>query len=102
MESWYKVSLSEDDISNGKDLLLRDTFETLFAVNHAPADAALFTTNREGVAYPYFFSPGAARIASSLIARYGGVKCSPPAAADVMLLVGNAGLNAIPFANKRI
>jgi hypothetical protein len=83
-------------------VLLRETFETLFAVNHAPADAALFTANREDTSYGYFFSPGAARIASSLIARYGGVECAAPAVSDVTPLVGNPWLDAIPFAAKRI
>ena len=88
--AWYKVTLTDDDIRARKHLSLQDKFGALFLANKTPKDAAMFC-NRAGIGNHFYFSPGAARIANSLIAQYGGVECPTPKAADLSLLVGGSG-----------
>lgn len=88
--SWYMVSLTSADISTHKDVKMQEAFEALFMANRAPADAAMFGASTPGNPnVDFYFSPGGAALASSLIASYGGTSCSRPTV-PVSLLVGHA------------
>jgi hypothetical protein len=90
METWYKVSLSEKDISNGQGKKLQDAFEVLFMANGAPHDAAMFDYVSVGPPYDCFFTPGTARIAEILLSLFGAVECEKPMGHQVVLLVGHS------------
>lgn len=95
---WYKVTLSKADIRAGKIGSLQDGFEALFIALGGPGNAGMFGGLELG-GHKYYFSPGAARIAGALIARYAGVECVPPKRSEVAILVADAGrLDEIPFA----
>jgi hypothetical protein len=82
MESWCKVVTDDWDIE--------DHFRKLWLAHGGPRDAALFgplVARRN--AREFFFSPGAARIAASLIVQYSGVQCARPKAVGLALLVGD-------------
>ena len=49
----------------------------------------------------YFFSPGAARIAQSLIDAHGGVECAAPKRSDVEKLVSREDETLILFSIER-
>jgi hypothetical protein len=99
MASWYKVTLSDEDVLAGKRFSLQEAFEDLFMANGIPADAAIFTTSIVVSPQLFLFSPGAARIAKVLIEAYSGIECAAPMAAGLALLVGHRGSERIPFAS---
>jgi hypothetical protein len=88
MASWYKVTSADWDI--------QDEFASRWLASGGPKDAALFSVrNIKARNNDFYFSPGAARIAEDIIARYAGTECSRPVAsgssilATVSLLVGD-------------
>ena len=82
--------MSLNEVASGKHITLQNAFATLFMTNGGPRDAAMFTDIDVGENSYFYFSPEATRIASALIAKYGGVQCSPPTHFGKALLVGNA------------
>jgi hypothetical protein len=98
--TWYKVTLSPADISAGKPDELVDEFRLLFGSLGNPHGAGLFDGNGMHM-YEYYFSPGAARIAMSIINRYRGVECAAPLRSSVGESVVNSGDREILFAVER-
>ena len=94
--SWYKVTLSNEDIAAFKHMALQERFIELFVANGGPRDAGMFDSPEIGV-HEYYFSPGATRIALALIASYGGVECSSPAKSETHPLVIEGDAEQIPF-----
>jgi len=43
--SWYKVELSPEDISNGRYVVLQETFEDLFTASGSPIGATMVEGN---------------------------------------------------------
>ena len=88
---WYKVTMRAADCGmHGK--ATQDAFEALFEINGTPNSAALFTSHDEHFEdYCFYFSPGAAEIARSLVDAYSGVPCAAPIRDEhtPVLLVGN-------------
>jgi hypothetical protein len=79
MMSWYKVAMTSRDITARRDDHLEDTFKQVLTEARFPQDAALFSNDfPPGEDLIYFFSPGAVRIAESLISLYSGVPCEGP------------------------
>lgn len=71
---------------------MQDAFEALFRIHGAPSNAALFTSHDDRFEkYFFYFSPGAAEIARSLVEGYSGVPCSAPVRDEhtPVLLVGH-------------
>jgi hypothetical protein len=91
--SWYKITLPFAEAGiGGKAKELQTAFETLFKANHAPKNAAMFTSRDESFENcSYYFSPGTIAFAEALIRAYSGVTCEPPLAEEVNLLVGHDG-----------
>jgi hypothetical protein len=101
VDTWYKVTISKQEIIEGKHLSLLQEFHALQMANHATKDAAMFTNPGHDFPRYYFFSPGAVRIAQKLINTYGGVSCNAPLATDVNLTSGDTlQLKNIPFATS--
>jgi hypothetical protein len=96
---WFKVTLSDEDIAALKNSALQDEFDQIFTAFASPMDAAMFCAPEAWI-HDYYFSPGAAMIAMSLIDRYGGAKCPPPTKSAVRLLVGHTGSEAISFSTQ--
>ena len=86
--SWYKVSLTSQEIIAGKGIRLQDQFLAVFMANGLPKDAAMFCS-RSPHENDYYFTPEASRIGSKLIASYGGTGCPQPAGTSLALLVAN-------------
>jgi hypothetical protein len=78
METWYKVSLSEQDISEGRGIALQEQFTALFIATGAPKDAAMFDNTSISPPYICFFTPGAFRLAELLLRGYGVTECKQP------------------------
>jgi len=80
MPSWYKVTLPVKAAGVvGEIMRLQNAFHDIFVRSTSGKDVALFTSHSDDFTEHFFyFSPGAAAIASALIAKYGGVPCSPP------------------------
>jgi hypothetical protein len=101
MNTWYKVTLSKQDIIEGKHISLVLESHRLYMANRAPKDFAVFTNDWHDFPIEYFFSPEAALISTKLIASYGGVECAAPLASDVLRSVGDMRhLDKIPFATS--
>jgi hypothetical protein len=91
---WYVVTLPAADCGmHGKAKTMQDAFEALFDIHGAPNNAALFTSHDEHFQkYYFYFSPGAAEIARSLVEAYSGVACAAPIRDEhtPVLLVGHS------------
>jgi hypothetical protein len=74
-EQWYKVTIPAAE-RNTRGKILQNDFDTLFAINGRPKDAALFRYP-EGVSdtHSFYFSPGAVAIARGLIQHFSGEPC---------------------------
>jgi hypothetical protein len=94
---WYKITLSHEDIAALKHMALQESFANIVVVHGAPRDAAMFSDTAIGV-HEYYFSPGATKIATALLAGYSAVACVAPTRSSLHLLVGHDGAEAIPFA----
>lgn len=84
--SWYKVKMSVDDVTSNKHAQLQEAFEACFYATLSPRDAALFHSTSIHQDLTLYFSPGAVRVAQSLIARYGGIPCEAPPASTGLLV----------------
>jgi hypothetical protein len=90
--SWYKVTLPLKDCGiNGRGRELQDAFMAIFMTYAGPLDAAMFSERSEDFEEVFFyFSPGAARIATTLIESYKAVPCPAPLRENVALAAGDA------------
>jgi hypothetical protein len=88
--TWFRVSLPAAEYQT-KGKILQNDFESLFELNGAPNDAALFAA-KDFDHYFFYFSPGAVAIARGLIQHFGGVPFLPPSEDKYtpFLLVGHA------------
>src|SRR5262245_28702507 len=110
---WIKISLSRDDVAEGKLGEIQDAFAALFMSAGGPVDAAMFSRSRLVgmlIADPRFdpaeaadtdvdeeptradyqtlyFSPAAVQLARNLISHHGGRPCNQPG--RCALLVGH-------------
>lgn len=98
--TWYRVTLSDEDISAMRQFELQNAFAVIFADHDAPKDAGMFEGKGLG-SHDYYFSPGAVTIAILLINHYGGVQCSAPPRSSVVESVTNSGAIDIPFGPER-
>jgi hypothetical protein len=98
MESWYKATLSQDEVARSKNSSLLSAFTKIFLSNRCPKDAAMLS-NPDPPYFPaiFYFSPGAVTIAKDLIKSYSGVECDAPSRKGLTLLVGTSDLSGIPF-----
>lgn len=87
--SWYKVTMTGEEIHAGEGFKLQDEFTALFLAHRMP-DAAVMFCSRAGVDNDFYFTPEAVAIARELIAHYAGAECPTPAGSSLALLVGNA------------
>ena len=76
MNDWYRIMFTADDIAAAKHLELKGHFERFFLGAGSPTDAGLFK-GLEPNQNIYYFSPGAARIATKLIAHLAATPCQP-------------------------
>jgi hypothetical protein len=92
MNSWFKVTVPFEEAGvAGTAKKLQDAFYVLFVMNGSPPNAAIFGLRSDNqYHYCVYFSPGAARIAGSVIEHYSGVPCERPPR-NAALLVGHAG-----------
>ena len=101
MESWYEVTLSDEDISDHKHLDLQNQFMALFVFNHSPKDAAMFDNADPVKGHHFYFSPGAVRFSLTLISRWGAQQVrASQRLADLCLLVGNSSARQDLFAGE--
>ncbi len=83
---WHKVTFTLNDIGSGKAVQLQDSFTQLWTDKSAPKDAALFSSRFDGKKSILYFSPGAVRVAHSLVESYAGVPCETPPRNSVFLV----------------
>jgi hypothetical protein len=93
---WYRVTLNHQDIAGRKHIAMQRAFEAVFAATGAPKDAGLYKRDKSQV-YEYYFSPGAAKIAKSLIVSYSGVECAAPARSELVPLAEHVGSGDVAF-----
>lgn len=96
--SWYRVTLTAQQVIASRDIQLERAFTRLFLMNQGPVDAGMFNGLKFPAIGDYFFSPGAAAIALPLIRSYSGVECPPPKRSEVVTIVVHYGRDEIPFA----
>jgi hypothetical protein len=71
---------------------MQDAFDALFRMNGSPQNAALFVSRDDRFEnYFFYFSPGAAEIARSMIEAYSGEWCPCPVREEhrPVILVGH-------------
>jgi hypothetical protein len=83
---WCEVTLRGKDSVAERESILRQ-FEIISAVKGNPKDAGVFMKVSEAGDLTLYFSPGAHRIAKSLIHCYDGLPCPPPKLSDLQPLV---------------
>jgi len=86
--SWYKVTVSAEDVPRAVSAIIQYEFCALFNAAGDPENAAMFSTQVLNTGAELYFSPGARRIAKSLLKQYGGVPCEKPSCA-IYLMVGH-------------
>jgi hypothetical protein len=98
--TWYKVTLSPADITEGRQVQMEDAFYALFVKAEAPKeDGVGMFSLKDDTQYVFYFSPGAAQLAMPLIDAYGGVPCEAPQRSEVRVLWAHSeGLDEFPFA----
>ena len=84
---WYKVTLTDEDITARRHMTLQDEFGALFMTNRGPKDAAMFGNLDSAEGHHFYFSPGAVRFSMSVLSRWDGRECPVPRSADLALLV---------------
>ena len=85
--SWYRVTILAEDVNRALSAIIQFEFADLFNAAGAPEDAAMFSSQPLDTGLELYFSPGAYRIAKSLIKRYHGVPCEKPSG-NIHLMVG--------------
>jgi hypothetical protein len=88
--NWYKISLTEEEVSQGLLLQILHQFHALWLENQPPTDAALFAGRLSEKAESLFFSPAAIPFISDIIRRYDSEAVEPPDISNLVLLIGNA------------
>jgi hypothetical protein len=93
---WYKVTLSADEISAGRDRALINAFSQRLSFSGTPPDAAL--CKELGTAAVYYFSPSAANLMAPFIVLHAGVECAAPKRSDVTISGGPQDTREVLFA----
>lgn len=88
MNQWYRVTFSADAISAAKHLEMEGHFEKFFLAAGSPEDATLYKGLEPGE-MSYYFSPGAARIASKLIDHVSAAPCLAPPVSALAVIAGH-------------
>ncbi len=88
-DAWHQVYFDWDDVIDGCLDSMQQQFELLWSDAGKPDDAALFTNRLVTGGRHIYFSPGASRVAASLLERYLALRCDTPARIQPMLLVGH-------------
>jgi hypothetical protein len=88
-QSWYSVTASAEDAARARNAIIQYEFCEIFNAAGDPKDAAMFSSQVLTDGAQLYFSPGAGRIAKSLLERYGGVPCKKPSF-KVYLMVGHS------------
>ncbi len=86
--SWASIKMTQQE-AMGTSTDFVDAFEKLFIAAKKPRDAALFCSRELGPDDAFFLSPGAQKIATSLLALRPTTKCKAPSKKDVILLAGH-------------
>jgi hypothetical protein len=79
--SWYVATFTSAQVQGMQHMALLSAFADAMVKARGPNDAALFSraiSAPDGIGAEVFFSPGAARIAPHLLAKYAATSCSPP------------------------
>lgn len=87
--TWYKVTMSVEQVANGKHMTLQDQFTSIFMAVGAPKDMALFSGMLSNKGLDIYFSPGSVSYAKGLIDSYSGTPCDKPDK-KLPLLVGRS------------
>ncbi len=82
---WYRVVITGE----GLNAEFRDAVEALFYQTGQPREFAVFDTPETVKNTTYYLSPYAASVGHSLLRRFPGSPCSPPARGTVHLFVGH-------------
>lgn len=89
--------MSDKDVIARRHIALEQAFAELYFQSGSPKHAGMFTSTGVGPPHVFYFSPGAVRIATALIAAWSGVEIAAPGRSEVNILVANSGLRQIPF-----
>jgi hypothetical protein len=98
METWYKVTLSDQDIIAGKGLQLQNEYTMFHIQDWQSRRDALMLDSGDALDHTYYFSPGAVRLALPLILRWGGKPCPVPSPKGLAKLVGSTEALRVAFA----
>ena len=86
--SWYRSSLSQEDVAVGVGQRYRDVFYEAFKCAKAPRMMALFQKEGPDGSLELFVTPDSVEYAASFIAESNAVSCDSPPMAGLDLLVG--------------
>ena len=86
-DGWHQLYFDWDDVVDGCLDSMQQQFEMLWARAGKPDDAALFANRLVTGGRHIYFSPGACRVAPTLLERYVGLRCEKPAQIKPALLV---------------
>lgn len=87
-DAWHQVYFDWDDVIDGCLDSMQQQFELLWSDAGKPDDAALFANRLVTGGRHIYFSPGASRVAATLLERYVGLRCDKPTEITPSLLVG--------------
>ena len=89
--TWHKIELSTDEVKAGEESRILKEFTDLFVAAGGPRDAAMLSSSLNSPGATIYLSPGAIRIAPTLVAAHAGLPCDCPSGSVVLLLGhGNA------------
>jgi hypothetical protein len=86
--NWYCLTLTAEQVAEGKLDECKDAFEKAFAGAKGPRTMALFKREMDGVV-TLFFTPVCRDHAADLLAAWGCAACERPSLIDLHLLVGH-------------
>jgi hypothetical protein len=99
MDTWYKVTLSQDAVAAMKNHELTAVFGQIRMLHLSTEGAALFTPIATQFPMEFYFSPAAAKLAEHLIGTFSGQPCSAPKRSELAAVVADPDhLSKVPFA----
>lgn len=96
--SWFKVSLTSNQVASGEINKIQHEFDNLYHAAGRPKDMALFSAtlpvSKDDFAVLYF-SPVSLSVATSLISKYSGTACEAPKKGFALLAGNKSALNLL-------
>lgn len=90
--TWFRISLSGEQVAAGHFERIRDSFTDLFIAAGSPAGTAMFTVPGDDGGIDLYVNPSAVDVAQDFLKQNSAIACPPPLnEGGLTLVVGHQG-----------